>query len=137
MRADECGFVSTLGYDVLRVAGVTRTQEHSHEPLAFTVAEDGEGIFVPVRDETVEVLAEVDMPPLVEDTDEPCLPESAHTALVSYICWRHLMTGNLAKQSRAQAFRSLYYQQAAALRPQGMGSVRTMRGLYAATDVRR
>lgn len=137
LYAGECGFVSTQDMDILRVASVERIREGRHEPLPWTVAEDGAGIFVPVRDEDVAVLAEVRRPPLVEDTDVPCLPESVHTALVNYICWRHLMTGNLAKQSRAQAFLSLYVKQAAALRPQGMGGVHTMRGLYAATDIRR
>lgn len=137
LHAGECGFVSTADMDILRVAGVMRTRGDRHENLPWMVAEDGTGIFVPVQNEDVEVLAEVRKPPLVEDTDVPCLPESAQTALVSYICWRHLLTGNLAKQSRAQAFLSLYVKQAAALRPQGMGGVHTMRGLYAATDIRR
>ena len=136
LAADERGFVPTDGLDILRVVGVWRTKDGRREALPFEPAPDGAGVSVPVHDEDVELLCEVTRPPLEEDTDEPCLPPSAHGALINYICYRHLLTGNLAKQSRAQAFRSLYYQQAAALRPQGMGSVRRMRGLYDATDIR-
>lgn len=137
LGADARGFVPTEGLGILRVSGVWRTKGEQHETLPFEPAPDGTGVTVPVQQEDVELLCEVERPPLEEDTDEPCLPPSAHGALINYICYRHLLTGNLAKQSRAQAFRSLFYQQAAALRPQGMGSVRRMRGLYDATDVRR
>ena len=73
---------------------------------------------------------------LTQDSDEPKLPEYAHSALVEYICYRHLLNGNLAKQSQAQAHLNRYYQIAGTIRPQGSESVRTMRNLYAATDIR-
>ena len=68
--------------------------------------------------------------------DEPLLPVYAHAALSDYICYRHLSSGNLAKQSRAQFYQNSFYQEMNRIRPQGMGSVTRMRNLYEATDVR-
>ena len=64
------------------------------------------------------------------------LPAYAHAALSDYICYRHLSSGNLAKQSRAQFYQNSFYQEMNRIRPQGMGSVTRMRNLYEATDVR-
>ena len=68
--------------------------------------------------------------------DEPLLPEYAQPALADYICYRHLSSGNLAKQSRAEFFRQSFYQQMRTINPQGAGSVTRMQNLYAVTDAR-
>lgn len=69
--------------------------------------------------------------------DEPEFKSYAHPALADYICYRHLSSGNLAKQSRAEFFRQAFYQQMRGIIPQGAGSVKQVRNLYEATDIRR
>ena len=81
-------------------------------------------------------LCEVSYPPLVEETDEPRLPPSAQAALADYICYRHLSSGNLAKQSRARFFEDSFYRAMRGIRPEGFGSVTRLRNLYEVTDAR-
>ena len=97
---------------------------------------DAETIATQEREKTLHVLAEVERPELNGDGDEPDMPEYAHAALADYICYRHLSSGSLIKQSRAEAFRQSFYQQMHEMTPQGAGSVTRMRNLYAATDIR-
>ena len=68
--------------------------------------------------------------------DEPQLPQYAHAALADYICYRHLSSGSLSKQSRAEFFRQSFYQQMRALSHEGEGSVTRKKNLYAVTDAR-
>lgn len=56
--------------------------------------------------------------PLANPDDVPNLPEHAHHGLVDYICYRHLSSGNLAKQSRAQFYRQSFYEAMRMLHPQ-------------------
>jgi len=42
----------------------------------------------------------------------------------------------MAKQSRAQFFLSSFYAAMRMIRPEGMGSVKDYKNLYAATDIR-
>ncbi|MEI3413646.1 MAG: hypothetical protein V8Q88_00480 [Christensenellales bacterium] len=79
---------------------------------------------------------EVAFYPLEDGQDEPQLPEYAHAALADYICYRHLSSGNLAKQSRAQFYQTSFYQAMQRIRPEGMGSVTRFRNLYEVTDAR-
>ena len=75
-------------------------------------------------------------PALQKATDEPQLPDFAHAALADYICYRHLSSGNLSKQSRAEFFRESFYQQMRALGYEGQGSVTRTKNLYTVTDAR-
>ena len=103
--------------------------------IGFAITTDGEALVTAKREETLHVLCEVERETLKKDTDEPKMPEYAHAALADYICYRHLSSGSLSKQSRAEFFRNSFYQQMQALRYAGEGSVRSMKNLYAATDI--
>lgn len=134
LRTDEKGCAWLEGYDIRHIVSVRRKTDRA--PILFEVSDDGMQIKTGVRNGEIELVCEVECPMLREDTDEPRLPETAHSALVEYICYRHLSNGNLAKQSRGQAHLNRYYQIASTIRPQGYESVRRMRNLYAATDIR-
>ena len=134
LRTDEAGCAFLDGYGIRHIVSARRKTDRAMIP--FVVSDDGAQIKTGVRGGEVELICEVECPMLREDTDEPKLPEYAHAALVEYICYRHLNNGNLAKQSRAQAHLNRYYQIAGTIRPQGYESVRAMRNLYAATDIR-
>lgn len=86
--------------------------------------------------QTLRAVCEVAFYPLEDGQDEPQLPEYAHAALADYICYRHLSSGNLAKQSRAQFYQTSFYQAMQRIRPEGMGSVTRFRNLYEVTDAR-
>ena len=86
--------------------------------------------------QTLRAVCEVAFYPLEDGKDEPQLPEYAHAALADYICYRHLSSGNLAKQSRAQFYQTSFYQTMQRIRPEGMGSVTRFRNLYEVTDAR-
>ena len=60
--------------------------------------------------QTLRAVCEVAFYPLEDGQDEPQIPEYAHAALADYICYRHLSSGNLAKQSRAQFYQNSFYQ---------------------------
>ena len=105
-------------------------------PVRFSISADGRTIGTEEKNTAVQALCEVERPALEADTDEPELPQYAHPALADYICYRHLSSGNLAKQSRAEFFRQSFYQQMRTLIPQGAGSVTQLRNLYAVTDAR-
>ena len=108
-------------------------RDREEREIPFAISADGRTLLTEAREQKITVLAEIDCPPLVKDTDEPMLPEYAQPALADYICYRHLSSGNLAKQSRAEFFRQSFYQQMRAMRPQGAGSVTRKKNLYAAT----
>ena len=131
----EQGGVRLEGYGIRRVRRVQRERDRSD--VRFALSGDGRTLHTALPDEPVLLWCEMEPERLVRDTDEPAMPESAHGALCDYICYRHLMNGNLAKQSRAQAYRTMFYEIAGTLRSQGQDSVRQMRGLYEATDIRR
>lgn len=67
-------------------------------------------------------VCEVAFYPLEDGKDEPQLPEYAHAALADYICYRHLSSGNLAKQSRAQFYQTSFYQAMQRIRPEAWGA---------------
>lgn len=141
-REWEGAHVGKNGFARVRLPGAVRPVEarldESGLPLRCEATADGEALYFPeaaARDKDVHVLFERVYPPMREDTDEPRLPESAHAALADYICWRHLMNGNLAKQSRAGAYRDSFYQQMRLIRPDGQGSVTRLRRFYEATGL--
>ncbi len=80
-------------------------------------------------------LCEVVYPPLESGQDEPRMPPFAHPALCDYVCYRHLSSGNLAKQSRAQFYYRSFLEQMNRVRPQGMGSVTRYKNLYEVTSL--
>lgn len=84
----------------------------------------------------VTVLAQVTMSRLVKDNDVPRIPESAHMALVDYICYRYKMTGNLAKQSQANAYLSSFRAAMARMPRFGHDTVVHQSHLYEATSLR-
>jgi len=101
--------------------------------VPFDVEADGAHIRTGRKKETLSAVCEIEAKEMTGETDEPILPAYAHPALADYICYRHLSSGNLAKQSRAQFFYQSFYQQMRALRPQGAESVTRMKNLYAVT----
>lgn len=133
LTTDAQGNADISALPAMRVVEVRDAQGN---PVRFSLRADGEAIETGEKNAALLALCEVEETALREDTDEPKLPEYAHPALADYICYRHLSSGNLAKQSRAEFFRQSFYQQMRALTPQGAGSVTRMQNLYAVTDVR-
>ena len=99
-------------------------------------------IYVPLSKPVMATLAlfyavcEVRRRELEQDADEPQLPLEAHAALADYICYRHLSSGNLAKQSRAQHYRNEFYAQMQRLSPRPSGGVTGYKNFYTVTDSR-
>lgn len=130
---DENGRADISGFGILRVISAA---DEDGNAVPADLTPDASAIETARPDTQLILTCEVSRGPLEDLQDEPRLPEHAHSALVSYICFRHLSTGNLAKQSRAQAFQNSFYTAARRLKPQGLGSVTRMKNLYAATDIR-
>ena len=133
LATDDQGDVSLDGLDILRVVAV---RDEDGREVMCTMDADGMTMHTPRKDSTLYAVCEVRRRELEQDADEPQLPLEAHAALADYICYRHLSSGNLAKQSRAEFFRESFYQQMRTLIPQGAGSVTQLRNLYAVTDAR-
>ena len=133
VTTDENGYAPVEGMGILRV--VLAKDEDGHE-VAARLTPDGAALKTGRPDTQLVLPCEVERPLLERMEDEPELPEHAQSALVDYICFRHLSTGNLAKQSRAQAFQNSFYTTARRLKAQGRGSVTRMKNLYAMTDIR-
>lgn len=133
LNTDEKGRADIRAYPIARVVEV---RSERGESIGFCMEADGAAIVTQEREKTLHVTAEVERPALSKETDEPDMPEYAHAALADYICYRHLSSGSLTKQSRAEFYRQSFYQQMHALSPQGAGSVTRMKNLYAATDIR-
>ena len=134
---------ANMGYDIAvreylkpRRIFYTEVDEEGNAPVpGLTVVR-----VIELRDDlagqTLRAVCEVAFYPLEDGQDEPQLPEYAHAALADYICYRHLSSGNLAKQSRAQFYQTSFYQAMQRIRPEGMGSVTRFRNLYEVTDAR-
>ena len=133
LETDAQGDVLLDGLDILRVVAV---RDEDGREVMCTMDADGVTLHTPRKDSTLYAVCEVRRRELEQDADEPQLPLEAHAALADYICYRHLSSGNLAKQSRAEFFRQSFYQQMRTLIPQGAGSVTQLRNLYAVTDAR-
>lgn len=118
---------------MLRVVAV---RDENGRDVAFRESVDGSGMLkTSAHDADVYIAGEMEECPLKGSVDEPQLPEHAHDALVDYICYRHLSSGNLAKQARAQYYLQSFYDAMSAIRPQGDGAVTNYTNLYAATDL--
>ena len=122
LATDDQGDVSLDGLDILRVVAVRD--------------EDGMTMHTPRKDSTLYAVCEVRRRELEQDADEPQLPLEAHAALADYICYRHLSSGNLAKQSRAQHYRNEFYAQMQRLSPRPSGGVTGYKNFYTVTDSR-
>ena len=133
LMTDEQGRAELTALPIMRVVEVWDAQGR---PVRSSLSADGTALKTGEKDARIRALCEVEWAALEEDTDEPRLPPYAHPALADYICYRHLSSGSLAKQSRAEFFRQSFYQQMRTLTPQGAGSVTRMRNLYAVTDAR-
>ena len=133
VTTDEGGNAPIEGMGILRV---TSAKDEAGHEVAARLTPDGAALKTGRPDTQLVLTCEVERPLLERIEDEPELPEHAQSALVDYICFRHLSTGNLAKQSRAQAFQNSFYAAARRLKPQGRGSVTRMKNLYAVTDIR-
>lgn len=118
----------------LCISRVVEVRNQAGEEVGFCISPDGNTLIAGAWNERITALAEIDCPPMMRDTDEPMLPEYAQPALADYICYRHLSSGNLAKQSRAEFFRQSFYQQMRAMKPQGAGSVTRRKNLYTVTE---
>ena len=139
LKSNELGLISILGTGIARVVEVMRVREDGRMESNIPFRLDASGTFIetPYRDVKMGVLAEMEPPALEKEDAEPMLPEAAHSALVDYICYRHLLNGNMAKQQRAQQYLQAFYAAMRRLTPQGYGSVRREINLYSATDIRR
>lgn len=130
LKTDEKG---SAEISVLPVSRVVEVRDGAGNDLPFAISADGTKIELGRGGLTVYALCEVEYPPMTSDTDEPRLPEFVQPALADYICYRHLSSGNLNKQSRAEFFRQSFYQQMRAMMHQGAYSVTGLRHLYEAT----
>lgn len=118
---------------------IVSLRDENQRDVAFDLDPDGRGLSVwrdDLKGKELRAVCEVQLPPLESGEDEPQLPLFAHAALSDYICYRHLSSGNLAKQSRAQFYQTSFYQTMQRIRPEGMGSVTRLCNLYEVSDVR-
>lgn len=122
--------------DEMGIVRIVELHGQDGREVRFDLDLDGRTIYTRAKEQTLEAIVEIECPMLEKDLDEPAFPEWAHSVLADYICYRHLSSGNLAKQSRAQFYLNAFYQNARRIRPQGMGSVTRMRNLYNVTDAR-
>lgn len=134
LRTDEKGVAYIEGMDIVRV--VSLKGEYG-QTVYWQVSLDGTMIETAARNSELSAVCEVSYPSLSSDMEEPRIPEYAHHALVDYICYRHLMNGNAAKQSRAMAFYQQFNKAMQEISPQGAGSTTRFRNLYAATSIGR
>lgn len=133
---DEAGNAPVPG---LLATRVIELRDENGFDVGYDLDPDGRGLHVwrdDLEGHTLRAVCEVMFYPLEEGNDEPQLPEYAHPALADYICYRHLSSGNLAKQSRAQFYLNSFYQAMQRIRPEGMGSVTRFKNLYEVTDAR-
>ncbi|MBE5798329.1 MAG: hypothetical protein E7321_00050 [Clostridiales bacterium] len=131
-QADERGMVNLSGYDI---DCVVQMQDEDGRIVHFRADAQGDGVYhTTARDEDVVVVCQVTYPPLSGELDVPRIPEHVHYALVQYICYKHLSSGNLAKQSRAQYYKQSFYEMMSMLKPVGTGSVTTYTNFYSATN---
>ena len=133
LTTDAQGRADISALPVMRVVDMLNAQGR---PVRFSLSADGRTIVTEEKDAAVRALCEVERPALEADTDEPELPQYAHPALADYICYRHLSSGNLAKQSRAQHYRNEFYAQMQRLSPRPSGGVTGYKNFYTVTDSR-
>lgn len=129
---DDNGTASLEGMNIVHVLLVRRGNRGEW----YSISPDGREMHTMVKNGSVTAVCEVEWPELERPTDEPKLPVRAHAALADYICYRHLMNGSSAKQSRSQGYLMQFERAMRELPSQGADSVTHMRGLYSASDIR-
>ena len=132
LRTDEKGAAYIEGMDIDHIVSLT---DDNGRDVWYRVSADGRSIETAKKDAEVTAVCVVSYPAMREDAEEPRVPEHAHHALVDYVCYRHLMNGNAAKQSRAMLYYQSFEQTARTIVPQGSG-VKNFRNLYTSTDIR-
>ena len=133
LRTDNKGEAYIEGMDIDYIVSLRDSYDRD---VYYTLSSDGTQIKTTKLEADLTAVCVIEFPPMCGDSEEPRIPEHAHHALVDYICYRHLLNGNAAKQSRAMLFYQSFEQTARTIKPQGSGSVTRMRNLYAATDIR-
>ena len=134
LRTDENGEVYIDGMDIIRV--VSLKGEYG-QTVNYRLTPDGTKIETVMKDAELTAVCEVSYPRMNSDTEFPKIPEYAHQGLVDYICYRHLMNGNAAKQSRATMYYQQFMRTMQEIEPQGAGSTTSFRNLYSATSIRK
>lgn len=99
--------LSDLGSTVNEIIDV----KYGDKQLQFNV-QDKVCSVLSMKDETVTVRYSYIPPKLIEDNDEPILPEEYHTCLADYATFRALGTGSSARQTRALFFFDVYIRKA-------------------------
>ena len=133
LLTDDKGMACIEGMDIDYIVSLCDSRDCN---IHFHISADGAWIETPRKNADLTAVCVIEFPPMREDTESPRIPEHAHQALVDYVCYRHLMNGNAAKQSRAMMYYQMFEQTARTIKPQGSGSVTRMRNLYTATDIR-
>ena len=87
---------------------------------------DGEG---------VKIRYTFEAPEMLEETDEPELPQGAHMALADYATWRFYGNGNLAKQQRGEFYYRRFLMELEKITPKGLRGAGppNFHGLYECT----
>jgi len=129
---DDDGRVSLIDLGIIRIVSL---RDGNFRPVRYVLEEDGEFIRTGEKEKELHAVCEVECKMLVNMTDVPVLPEYVHDALVDYICYQHLSSGNLGKQAKAQFYRQNFYEKMRAIRPQGTGSVTAYKNLYESTGL--
>lgn len=133
MRTDDKGDAYIDGMGIVRIIAL---KDENGQEVYTQMSEDGTTLRTDRKKADLTAVCVVSYPEMAADTDEPRLPKSAHAALADYICYKYLSTGNMAKQSRAQHFRSEFYTSMQAMQPQTTGGATRMKNLYAVSDAR-
>lgn len=134
LRTDKDGDADISGLNIRQIVQVL---EHPHGYSAWATQDAaGNKLHTAVYRGEIRLTALVTYPDMTEENETPRLPDWAHAALADYACFRYLSNGNMAKQSKAQFYLQRFLTQMERIRPQGMGSVTTLRNLYAVTDAR-
>lgn len=130
LHTDENGEAYIDGMDIVNIVDL---KSEYGQTVYHRITPDGAKIATAMRDAKLTAVCEVSYPRMENDMDEPRIPAYAHQGLVDYICYRHLMNGNAAKQSRAVAYYQQFNRAMQDIEPQGKGSATRFKNLYAVT----
>lgn len=133
LRTDDEGTAYIEGMDIDYIASLRDSYDRD---VYFVLTGDGTQIKTSAKNADLTAVCVIEYPAMKSDMEEPRIPEYAHHALVDYICYRYLVNGNAAKQSRAMLYYQQFEQTARTIKPHGSGSVTNFRNLYRATDIR-
>lgn len=137
VESDDKGYIR-LDEDMRRIVELREIRKDGEmgPPAQFYLTDMGRMAYVPAHDKQYACVCEIAYPDMENGNEAPRIPQELHPAIADYICYCHLLNGNLAKQSRAQQYLVKFRMAMDRVRPQGMGSVRHFENLYAVTDVR-